>query len=59
MTFAEFVKGFLLAYELNEEPMDDYWRPQSDNCNICLMNYTFVGKVATFRDDIRNITQLL
>ena len=46
------MNGFLLPYELNDSELDDYWRPQVDNCNVCMVNYTFVGKVNTFDNDI-------
>ena len=52
MSFPELVNGFLLPYELNDSELDDYWRPQTDNCNVCVVNYTFIGKVATFDDDM-------
>ena len=52
MSFAELVNGFLLPYELNDSEIDDYWRPQAENCNICAVNYTFVGKVTSFSDDM-------
>ena len=52
MSFAELVNGFLLPYELNDSELDDYWRPQTDNCNVCIIKYTFVGKVATFKTDM-------
>ena len=59
MSFAELVNGFLLPYELNDSEIDDYWRPQAENCNICAVNYTFIGKVTSFSNDMALLVDTL
>ena len=55
MTFAEFVNQYILSdsYLKTDSTNNDFWRTQTDNCNLCSIKYTFVGKVNTFATDIR------
>ena len=54
MTFGEFVNYILSDEYLKSDSVNnDFWRTQTDNCNLCSIKYTFVGKVNTFSTDIR------
>ena len=55
MTFGEFVNYYILSdeYLKTDSANNDFWRTQTDNCNLCSIKYTFVGKVNTFSTDIR------
>ena len=55
MTFGEFVNYYILSdeYLKTDSTSNDFWRTQTDNCNLCSIKYTFVGKVNTFSTDIR------
>ena len=55
MTFGEFVNHYILSEEYlkTDSTNNDFWKTQTDNCNLCSIKYTFVGKVNSFATDIR------
>ena len=59
MTFSEFVRGVMSLYGADTFRIEPYWSPQVTNCGLCQLNYSFIGNVRTFQDDIRYLLQRL
>jgi len=57
-TFAEFVT-FILAQRAVGRRLDRHWRPQSELCSPCVVNYDFVGHQETLHEDAEYVLNVL
>ena len=53
-TFWEFVQ-FVLKHQLS----DDHWRPFSQACNVCSMQYRFIIKFERLQEEERELMEIL
>merc|ERR1712227_880616 len=52
MTFSEFVRGLLKIKGVQGFLENGFFAPQVNSCGVCRLNYTFIGSVRTFSEDI-------
>ena len=53
--FVDHVIGELT--HLTPEDMDPHWRPMSDRCGYCDVDYMYIGKMETFDEDWRYLAK--
>ncbi|GJQ81339.1 hypothetical protein Trydic_g20551 [Trypoxylus dichotomus] len=58
VSFREFV-NYLIEEGVNDESANEHWRPISQLCQPCLLNYTFIGKYEKFDDDAKLILKMI
>ncbi|XP_046558692.1 carbohydrate sulfotransferase 10-like [Haliotis rubra] len=51
ITFAELVDYVIYCHE-NKKNIDSHFKPMSEHCGFCEIDYTYIGKMETFRDDV-------
>ena len=56
VTFEEFLQ-VVLGELKNGRSSDVHWTPYWQNCKMCAIKYNFVGKLETFRTDIKQISE--
>jgi hypothetical protein len=59
VTFPEFVSYVVDEWKQNERQLDVHWRPASDLCLPCSMEYDFIGKFETLNQDVDFLLQRL
>lgn len=58
VTFREFI-DYLIEEGVADESANEHWRPISQLCQPCLLNYTFIGKYEKFDDDAKLILKMI
>ncbi|XP_067660508.1 carbohydrate sulfotransferase 8-like [Haliotis asinina] len=51
VTFAELVNYMIYCHE-NKKDIDSHFKPISQHCRFCEIDYTYIGKMETFKDDV-------
>ncbi|XP_067660509.1 carbohydrate sulfotransferase 12-like [Haliotis asinina] len=51
VTFAELVNYVIYCHE-NKKDIDSHFKPISQHCRFCEIDYTYIGKMETFKDDV-------
>ncbi|XP_071088821.1 carbohydrate sulfotransferase 8-like [Haliotis cracherodii] len=51
LSFAEFVNYFIYQHD-HKQNIDPHFMPISEHCKFCETEYTYIGKLETFRDDM-------
>lgn len=51
LSFAEFVNYFIYQHD-HKQNIDPHFKPISEHCKFCETEYTYIGKLETFRDDM-------
>ncbi|EFX71975.1 hypothetical protein DAPPUDRAFT_326687 [Daphnia pulex] len=59
VTFPEFVSYVVDEWKQNQRQLDVHWRPASDLCLPCSMEYDFIGKFETMNQDVDFLLQRL
>ncbi|XP_046368723.2 uncharacterized protein LOC124143708 isoform X1 [Haliotis rufescens] len=58
ISFAEFVNYFIYQHD-NKQHIDSHFMPISEHCKFCETEYTYIGKIETFRDDMLSVSDAM
>ena len=53
VTFPNFLDYVVKEGEKSAQALDSHWFPYYTKCNYCSMNYSFIGRMETFDEDLK------